>query len=171
MQMCRICLGHSSATLSTLMEGSRCSASMILGLRHDVPSPRLFFLLWSSGLRLSVSSRSAWFRRGEEFSAEIKGACQRSKQSLWILWRGRRRDSSEKPSTWSAHSGAAEYGHMGGSSPPPPPMRVSHTKRNRGLCGSPQCRPHLQRGTLRGGLILGDALGCRESLPLSAHAH
>lgn len=89
------------------------------------PSASLSSLvLWARNL--ADSSHSASLRRGEkEFSAEIKGAHPRSKPSLWILYRSRRRDPSEKPSTWSTHSGTAEYGRMGHRVSP---ERVSHTK-------------------------------------------
>lgn len=84
------------------------------------------FVLWARNLGgVELRIVSSW-RKGAESSAEIKGVRQRSKPSLRILYRGRRRDSSEKPSTWSTHSGTAEYGHMGDRVSP---VRVSHTKR------------------------------------------
>lgn len=98
-------------------------------LSHTLFLPlRFFFVSCPLG---SESLRRAPHRvivgRRSRVSVEIKGACQRSKPSLRILWRGRRRDSSEKFSTWSTHSGTAEYGHMGDRVSP---VRVTHTKRN-----------------------------------------
>lgn len=132
---CLIAAKHFSTSASAT---SSPRDAAILGLRSSAtrcsfPSASLSSLvLWALGIS---ASRSASLRRREKeqsFLRKIKGARQRSKSSLRILWRGRRRDSSEKPSTWSTHSGTAEYGHMGDGVYP---VRVTHTKRKGASAG------------------------------------
>lgn len=147
-------LGHSSATFSNPMEGSRCSASMISGLHSS--STRCVFLplrfsffprpLGSESrrlvaLRIVASRREGVFCRDKRRSSKIKAL------SL---------DSVQKPASRSFRK-AFDMVHAlwhcriwayGASSVP----RASQPhQKQRGLCGSPHCRPPFSKRRLEEG--------------------